>query len=228
MSLSDESLFREVDEEVRRQKLQDLWSRWGNIFIAISVAVIIGVAGFKGWQYWQARQAEEAARSYFAALTLAEAGKPDEAAKRFAEVAAGGHRGYALLARLHLAAQHAAAGRRDDAVKIYDEVAASQSADPSLRAAARLRAALLLVDTAPREDIVRRVGDLNAPDNVWRNEAREILALAAYRAKDFTEADKLMNNIVLDQEAPQNLRQRAQIMISLLAPQLDAKKPKAQ
>jgi hypothetical protein len=228
MSLSDESLFREVDEEVRRQKLQDLWSRWGNIFIAISVAVIIGVAGFKGWQYWQARQAEEAARSYFAALTLAEAGKPDEAAKHFAEIAAGSHRGYAVLARLHLAAQHAAAGRRDDAVKIYDEVAASQSADPSLRAAARIRAALLLVDTAPREDIVRRVGDLNTPGNVWRNEAREILALAAYRAKDFTEADKLMNDIVLDQEAPQNLRQRAQIMISLLAPQLDAKKPKAQ
>jgi hypothetical protein len=228
MSLSDESLFREVDEEVRRQKLQDLWSRWGNIFIAVSIVVIFAVAGFKGWQYWQAKQAEEAARGYFAALGLAEAGKPDEAAKRFAEVAAGSHRGYALLARLNLAAQHAAAGRRDEAVKLYDEVAASQSADPNLRVAARLRAALLLVDTAPREDIVRRVGDLNTPDNVWRNEAREILALAAYRAKDFTETDRLMNDIVLDQEAPQNLRQRAQIMISLLAPQLDAQKPKAQ
>ena len=152
----------------------------------------------------------------------------DEAVKRFAEVAAGNHRGYALLARLNLAAQHAAGGRRDEAVKIYDEVAASQTADPNLRTAARLRAALLILDTAPREDIVRRVGDLNTPDNVWRNQAREILALAAYRAKDFTEADKLMNDIVLDQEAPQDMRQRAQIMISLLAPQLDAKTPKAQ
>jgi hypothetical protein len=228
MSLSDESLFREVDEEVRRQKLQDLWSRWGNIFIAVSVVVILGVAGFKGWQYWQARQAEEAARSYFGALTLAEAGKADEAAKRFAEVAAGNHRGYALLARLNLAAQHAAGGRRDEAVKIYDEVAASPTADPNLRTAARLRAALLILDTAPREELVRRVGDFNTPDNVWRNQAREILALAAYRAKDFTEADKLMNDIVLDQEAPQDMRRRAQIMISLLAPQLDAKKPNAQ
>src|SRR6185503_3705337 len=146
MSLSDESLFREVDEEVRRQKLQDLWSRWGNVFIAVSVVVILAVAGFKGWQYWQARQAEEAARGYFAVLALAETGKPDEAAKQFAEVAAGSHRGYALLARLNLAAEHAAAGRRDEAVKIYDEVAASPSTDPNLRIAARLRAALLLLD----------------------------------------------------------------------------------
>ena len=62
MSLSDESLFREVDEEVRRQKLQDIWDRWGNIFIAVSVAVILVVAGYKGWQYWEHRQAEQAAR----------------------------------------------------------------------------------------------------------------------------------------------------------------------
>jgi hypothetical protein len=228
MSLSDESLFREVDEEVRRQKLQDLWNRWGNIFIAVSAAVILIVAGYKGWQYWQTRQAEIAARGYFAAVTLAQAGKADEAAKRFAEVAAGHHRGYALLARLNLAAQDAAAGRRDEAVKVYDEIAASASVDPNLRTAARIRSSLLLVDTAPREEIIRRVGDLNAPDNVWRNEAREILALAAYRARDFNEADRLMNDVVLDQETPQNLRQRAQIMISLLAPHLDAKKPAAQ
>ena len=65
MSLSDESLFREVDEEVRRQKLQDLWSRWGNIFIAVSVVVILGVAGFKGWQYWQLSRSQAAAKVYF-------------------------------------------------------------------------------------------------------------------------------------------------------------------
>jgi hypothetical protein len=37
-----------------------------------------------------------------------------------------------------------------------------------------------------------------------------------------------MNDVLLDQEAPQSLRQRAQIMISLLTPHLDAKPPKAQ
>ncbi len=76
MSLSDESLFREVDEEVRRQKLQDLWNRWGNVFIAISVAVILLVAGYKGWQYWEQRQAEQAARDYFAAVTFARRASP--------------------------------------------------------------------------------------------------------------------------------------------------------
>jgi hypothetical protein len=72
------------------------------------------------------------------------------------------------------------------------------------------------------------VGSLNTPDNVWRNEAREILALAAYRANDYSEADRLMSEVVVDQDAPPNLRQRAQVMISLLAPHLDDKQPAAQ
>ncbi len=55
-----------------------------------------------------------------------------------------------------------------------------------------------------------------SPNSVWRNEAREILALAAYKAGDFAEADRLMNDILSDQESPPNLRQRAQLMTSLL------------
>lgn len=227
MSLSDESLFREVDEEVRRQKLQELWKRWGNVIVAVSIAVIAVVAGYKGWQYWELRQSEQAAREYFAAIELSEQGKRDEALNKFAELAAGGHRGYASLARLNMAAELAAAGKTVEAVKIYDEIASTAALEPNLRDSARIRAALLLVDTASREEIAKRVADLNRPDSVWRHEAREILALSAYRANDFAEADRLANEIVVDQDSPVHLRQRAQVLISLLAPRLDAKKTAA-
>ncbi|HEY7747871.1 MAG TPA: tetratricopeptide repeat protein [Aestuariivirgaceae bacterium] len=228
MSLSDDSLYREVDEEVRRQKIQDLWKRWGNLFLALCIAVITVVAAYKAWQFWQLKKAEEAARSYFAAVELTAAGKADEAMKKFAEVAAGSHKGYKYLAELNMAARLAATGKKDQAIKEYDEIAATSSVDPNLRAAARIRAAYLLVDTAPHEEIVKRVADLNQPDNIWRNHAREVLALSAYRANDYTETDRLMNEVVLDAEAPEGLRQRAQVMISLLAPRLDAKKPVVQ
>jgi hypothetical protein len=227
MSLSDESLFREVDEEVRRQKLQDLWKRWGNLFIAVSVAVILVVSCYKGWQYWELKRAESAARDYFAALALVEQGKSDEASRKFAELEKSGHDGYSLLARINRAGELAASGKKDEAVKLYDEIAA-KAGHAELRDAARIRAALLLLDRASREDIVKRVSGLNVPTSVWRNEAREILALAAYRAKDYAEADRLMNEVLTDQDTPPNLRQRAQIMIALLAPHLEAKKPSDQ
>jgi hypothetical protein len=228
MSLSDESLFREVDEEVRRQKIQDLWKRWGNLILAVSLAVIVVVAGYKGWQYWELKRSEQAAQEYFMALNLASQGKTDEALKTYAKLSASGHGGYGLLARMNSAAELAAADKKDEAIKIYDQIATNASADPNLRNTARIRASLLLVDTAGRDEIVKRVSDLAKPDNAWRNEAREVLALAAFRAKDYSEADRLLNEIIIDEETPPNLRQRAQVMIALLAPHLDEQKTTAQ
>jgi hypothetical protein len=228
MSSSDESLFREVDEEVRRQKIENLWKRWGNLILAVGLTVIAVVAGYKGWQYWELKRSEQAAQEYFTALNLASQGKSEEALKTYAELSAAGHKGFGLLARMNSAAEFAAAGKKDEAVKTYDQIAANSSADPILRNAARIRASLLLVDTASRDEIVKRVSDLAKPDNVWRNEAREVLALAAFRAKDYSEADRLLNEVMTDEETPPNLRQRAQVIIALLAPHLDEQKTAAQ
>jgi hypothetical protein len=62
--LSDDSLFREVDEEFRRDQALKLWKRYGNYVVAVALAVIIGVAGFKGWEYWQTWRAETAGAAY--------------------------------------------------------------------------------------------------------------------------------------------------------------------
>ena len=63
--MSDESLFREVDEEVRREQVKKLWNRYGTLLVAVSLAVIVGVAGWKGWQYWQLSRSQAAAKVYF-------------------------------------------------------------------------------------------------------------------------------------------------------------------
>ena len=226
--MTDESLFREVDEEVRRQQLQDLWKRWGNLFIAASLVVLVVIAGFKFWQYKQQQLAEAGAVSYFAAVKLATDGKTAEADKKLQDLSSGPHSGFALLAQLKEAGQLGQAGKIDEAVKAYDSIAASSQVDQNTRNAARIRSAMLLVDTAPAAEITQRVGDLNSPQSIWRNEVREILALAAYRTKDYLTADKLLNEILSDAEAPANLRQRAQILISLLAPRLDQPQPAVQ
>ncbi|NJL09061.1 MAG: tetratricopeptide repeat protein, partial [Methylacidiphilales bacterium] len=53
-------IFREVEEEVRREKLRALWDKYGGLVLALAVAIVIGVAGWRGWEWWQHRQAEAA------------------------------------------------------------------------------------------------------------------------------------------------------------------------
>ena len=45
--VSDESLFREVDEEVRSDEFKRLWQRYGNYITAVALGIVIAVAGFK-------------------------------------------------------------------------------------------------------------------------------------------------------------------------------------
>ena len=73
-------IFSEVDEEVRRERLQKLWERWGNSIIAAGGVDRVGdrrlarLAMVGG-----SSAAAEAGAAFDAAITLAEAGKHQEA-----------------------------------------------------------------------------------------------------------------------------------------------------
>jgi hypothetical protein len=218
--LSDDSLFREVDEEFRRDQALRLWKRYGNYVVAVALAVIIGVSGFKGWEYWQTYRAETAGAAYHQALSHLEQDRTEQAQTIFADLAAGGQQGYATLARLQLAGILAEQGRTAQAVEAYDAVANDGSAAREFRDLARVRAGYLLAGTARPEELQERLAVLDRPDSPWRNAVREILAAAHYRTGNFVEADRLMNEVLVDPQAPQAMRQRAQMMVQLLQPVL--------
>lgn len=220
--MSDESIFREVDEEVRHEQLQKLWEKYGIYVISACVGVVVAVGGVKGWQAYQRSVAETAGVEYIEAVDLAEKGDTAEAEKRFAELAANGPKGYAALANFQIAAAMVNAGRDQEAIKAYDRIAADGSLDDMLRNLARIKAGLLVVDQSSLADVTTRLGDLNTRDNPWRNAAREIIALAAFKAGDVKQADRLYTEIIGDLTAPQGMRERAQLMLTMLQPRLQS------
>ena len=213
--MSDESLFREVDEEVRQEQFKKLWARYGNAIIALGVLVILGVAGMEGWKYWQLKQSEGAGDQFFAAAQLAASGKAADAVKDFDAIE---KTGFADLGRLRAAAQLAAEGKADDAVKAYDAVAADAKVDQTLRDLARIRAAAVMADTAAFADVEARLKDFTTAESPWRHIAREILASVQFRLKDYAGANKQVMDILADQDTPPPLRQRAETMAQLLQP----------
>lgn len=210
-------IFREVDEEVRREQYSALWKRFGPFIIGAAVLVVVFVAGWRGWEWYEAKRAAEIGESYFAALDLASSGEHQRASEAFATLSAGDE-AFGTLAALRRAAELAEAGDREGAVAAYDAVAANGSVSRLLRGLAQIRAGYLLVDTAdPAELRERMSGYLSEEASPWRNAAREIQGLAAYRAGDQEEASALFEQILADPGAPADLLQRAQMMFTLLA-----------
>ena len=207
-------IFREVDEDVRRERLRKLWERYGGLVITACVLLVVAVGGWRAYEWWQAKKAAEAGTAFQAAMVLSGEGKNKEAEEAFAKVAANGTATYRMLAKFREAAEVA---RRDPkaAVAIYDQLAADGSVGRVLQDLAALRAGMILVDTASYSEVVQRLEPLTAPDRTFRHSARNALALAAWRAKDTTAVRKWSDMILADADTPSGTRGQIQMLLAL-------------
>lgn len=214
--MSDTNFIREVEEEVRREKLKKIWDTYGVYILLGAFSIVAIVAGTKFWEYWKTSQAESAGSRFVNAELLATEGKEDGARAEFERLVEEGPGGYPMLAKLKLAAGALANDKPDEALKIYDEIAKTSGGDALLNGFARISAGMLRVDEADFAEIKDRVGALATANSHWRHSARELLALSSYRAKDFDTAKTYYDELLADQNTPQNLRQRAEMMLSIM------------
>jgi hypothetical protein len=102
------------------------------------------------------------------------------------------------------------------AVAAFDAVAADRSIPSSISDMARLRAALILVDSGSYADVSARAEPLTADTNTLRHAAREALGLSAWKEGKSADALKLFEQIASDDGAPRNTRERATLLAELI------------
>jgi hypothetical protein len=207
-------IFSEVDEEVRRERLQKLWQQYGNLLIAACVLLVAAVGGWRTYEWYEAKKAAEAGSAFQAAAALVGEGKTKEAEEAFAKLATTGTSSYRMLARFREAAAVATHDPKA-AVAIYDQLAADGSLGRVLQDMAALRAGTILVDTAPYSEILQRLEPLSAPDRTFRHTARATLALAAWRANDVTAMRKWSDMVLADADTPSGTRGQVQMLLAL-------------
>ncbi|PZU85101.1 MAG: hypothetical protein DI527_21850 [Chelatococcus sp.] len=208
-------IFREIDEEVRRDKAAELWRKYGWLISALAVLAVLGVAGWQFWQHRENQAAQAVGARFEAALKSSRDGNSDEAEKILGELAANPPAGYRQLARFRLAAEIA---KQDPAgaATAFDAIANDASLAPLYRDLARLRAGMLRVDLVPYAEIKAALEPLATPQGVWRHSAREFLGIAALKANLFEDAGRWFDAIVTDPQSPPVLRQRTELYLTLV------------
>jgi hypothetical protein len=221
-------LFREVEEDLRREQFSKLWEKYGLYVIGLAVAIVLVVAAIVGWRAWTHSRAIEASARYEALVAEMADAAPAESAAAFAAFANETGGGYRVLARLAEADRSLAAGDRDAALAAY-EAAANDSAAPQIvRGMATVKAGLLLVDTLSLDDMRARVASISREGSPWRANALELTALAAIREGKWSEADANARLVIADPATPPGLRDRAHVIQALAAPHLPREAAPAQ
>ena len=203
-------IFREVEEDVRRERVARFWNAYRTWIIAFVVLVFAGIGG---WQLWDRHDREERGKTASQMMAAQRITNPRDAANAFHDLS-DAPRGYGKLAKLAQANAMVAAGQRDDGIAIYKQLAADDSG--VVGTTARLRAAWALADTASRSQLNDLLAPLMTPGNPWHQTAQEVLAYADYRALDIKSALAKYTALSLDPEAPDQLRSRAKAMTAFL------------
>ncbi|MDX2157290.1 MAG: tetratricopeptide repeat protein [Hyphomicrobiaceae bacterium] len=211
-----DSFLREVDEDVRRDQLMQIWERYRVLIVGGIVALFVAVGGFQWWKASRIASAERTGAAFEEATRLASEGKNDEALKTFTDMSKSAPGGYQALARLRIAAAQSAAGRTPEALAAYEALASDGSSDELLRDFASLQAAMLRLDQADWTEMKNRLTPLVDDSRPWHALAREVLGMAAYKAGQLDEATKLFEQILGDRATPNGLSKRAQEMLGIL------------
>lgn len=213
--MSDDSFIREVNEQIRQERLSSFWQRFGKFVIAGIVIAVVATIAYVIWERHRASQAAADGDRYFAAVDLATAGDTEGSVSAFEALVADGVGAYPDLARLRIASTLAASGDRAGAIARLDEVASS-SAPQALRDIAAVRAAYLLVDDGSPDDVRQRVERLTNEAQALRHPAREALGLSLWRARDAEAARAFFQQIIEDLSAPAGISQRARLMLEVI------------
>jgi hypothetical protein len=208
-------IFREVEEDVRRERLEKLWKEYGDYVLAAIAVVVLAVAGYQFWTYYHTRQIMQASDNYMSASQHLAGGDAAEAVKTFSQLAKEAPSGYQSISRLELANSLVAAGNFADAVAVYKEI--EKGDDPSLAAIARVRHAWAIVDFAPKSEVASLLAPLTASDSDWKYSAREVLAYSDFRNGDTRAAIAAFKGLADHPGAPPAMRLRAVDMVAFIS-----------
>ncbi len=169
MAQQDDGLLREVEEELRRERLEKIWKQYGTYILAAAAVDRVWRARLQVLGELRASPPPRTSGArYEEALLLVNDKKEGSAEKEFEKIAVDGAGGYRALAQLQLAGSQAKQGKKAEAVATYEALANDGSADAMLRDFARLQAAGLRIGEADFTEIENRLTPLMGDTSPWR------------------------------------------------------------
>ena len=204
----NDSFIEEVSDEIRRDKLFGFFKKYLWVFAALVVFIVGGAAVNEYLKSKSETEAQAVGDALLAAQASDDAGV-------FGELAANGGEA-AVLARLDQAAVLAFEGQAGAAAVVLDQIAADGDVPPLYRDLALLKSVMVNGENMSAADLDSALSSLTSAGAPFRLLAIEQRAIVNLRNGDKAAALTDLSEILVDPNATQDLRNRAQeLTISL-------------
>lgn len=205
----NEIFLREVDENLRRDRVRDFWKKYG-LWVGVSVAVfLLASGGYIYWQNYKLQRSEAQVEQFAEILKNIGQGSRGTSAKQLDDLSENGSKAVRATALFTRAAMAIEDNDLKLAVAKYGEIAGDSSLPKSFRDAAIIRQTALQFDQLQPGQVIDRLAPLAQPGSPWFGSAGEMTGLALVKQGQKDQAAKIFSAIAKDNSVPPEIRSRS-------------------
>jgi len=215
--------FDEVRDDLKRERLENLFRKYGPYFAALLLFIVLGTAVISWYNNYAYNSAAETGVEFEQALQAQQENKGD-ATILLDEVISDGTDGYKELAALKKAAMLEEKKDFVSAIDVYDKIAADSGANLVFRDLATLRSAVILVEYGKNPELENkyssldvRISSISATDRPWRYSATELSAILALKEGNIEKALEIFNGLAEDDLTPPMMKERVSNLAKIIS-----------
>lgn len=193
-------VFDEIDDDIRHEKLRQLWKENGPWIIGCAVGAVLLTGAQSFWRNWEYKR-DTAAMTELSSLAADPSG--------LESFAGTGDKNHAMIARFVAAGAHLERGEKDKAIALYDIIAGTSGIDNILRDLARVLSISQRLEKDSPDKLWKELALLSGNEGAWRYTVWELEALLAVRQENIQKAMDSLAKITADPLAPADARARA-------------------
>lgn len=224
-----ETFVREVDENLRRDRIRDFFKENGTWLVVGLILFLAACGGIIWYQQYREQRTEEQVEQLAQLYKDIGVGNTAKVPQRLDDLSKSGSKAVRATALFTKAAFAIQQNDQKSATAIYKKISEDESLPDAYRNAALIRQTALEFDQLQPEQVIARLQPLARPGDPWFGSAGEMTALALIKQGKKQQAGQLFATIAKDKSVPESIRNRSiQISGSLGADASAALGPQAQ
>lgn len=204
-----DTFVREVDENLRRDRIRDFFRENGTWLVLALILFLAACGGIIWYQQHRVVRAEghvEQLAQIYKDIGTGNTSKAPQQLDELSKASSKAVRASAMFTRAALAIQQ---NDQKLAISTYKAIAGDSSLPDAYRNAALIRQTALEFDALQPQDVISRLEPLTKAGNPWFGSAGEMTALALIKQGKNKEAGQLFAAIAKDKSVPDSIRNRA-------------------
>ena len=206
-----EEFIREVDEELKEEKLQKLWKKIAPFVISLSLGIVLFTTSIVGWGKYSKNKNQKIGDDFSAAVELIKEKDFDTTLLALDRITEKAHDGYATMAKMKKASILIKEGNFDQGLSIYLNLE-NNAFDQTFRDMATIMYVFNAIDHKSTDELLNKIERLTK-NSEWIFSALELKAFLLLKSGQKKESLKVFQQIMRTNNAPTTLIGRARDMI---------------